>query len=467
MKKAYLLILVLINIYVFTLVVYAVDPIIAEQKKIKPPLLSANTTTEAKGIVCENCTKEIEKPKRQIESLVSELEKIDSEQRRELSRLQKQSREKGEFETTQQYEERTKKQQDEWLVIYNQVENQEGAKREEIYKQINSILSKEFSSGFDARLGNYDADKQQFPLFVTGGFQEILSVPLAEARELKENFSKAETIGSLGLVLDGNKAKEYLIWGKIKYNGKTYNINTINFDSIRAMKMVFGNYNERIKVSSWKHHLLQQDSDNLDSYVPASVYARFLTLKTYQDNGIEKKLLITKTAPESELLDEDSYSCHGCSVVVSLALFNKQNGYWKVEQVQKNTGRFGSWGQVPLPEIVKIGNNKYALKYDLFNMGMGYETGWEDYIAIDKGKFNAIYNVITYSNNLGAAPPIKDQINTKSKVVFRPVPNSVYYDIYVNTTGKKGKLVGKRYILSPFVKTEIYKFSNGKYELVK
>ncbi|MCY7344715.1 MAG: hypothetical protein LH614_00700 [Pyrinomonadaceae bacterium] len=408
---------------------------------------------------------DIETSKKLLEKLNQQLIEIDADQRNELNALQKRSSVKGEFETTKKFDERSKKEETEWNSLYNQIDSQQGIDREKIYKEINRILSKEFSGVFQVDLGVYDADKQVFPLLINKTFKEFIVVPLGEARELKENFSKAEKTGILGVVLDSkNQAIEYLISGQIKYNGKVYNITTNTFSNSRAMRMLFGNYDDTSKYATWTLYLQKfyVDGSDEDVYVPVTVYAKILAIKSYTDQNQEKRVLITQTAPTLE-----DNSCHACSVTISVAVFSKQNDYWKIEQAQKNTGRYGSFGEVSPPIIVKIGINRYALKYDSFYMNMGEAAGGEQYITLDGGLFNEIFNVSTHQDNTASMASIKDQMSSNSKVIFKPFSDSVYFDAIVSTSGKRGKKIGNRYMLSPFVQTDLYRCSDGKYLLVK
>ena len=417
------------------------------------------------GVPCCFSQDNLENYKMALEKLNDQLIQIDAEQRDQLNKLQKQISVKEEFETTKQFEERSKKEDTQWNLLYNEIDSQQGIKREKIYKQINEILSKEFEGNFQAELGVYNADKQIFPIFINGNFREFLYVPLREARELKQNFSQTEKTGILGLVLDSkNKPVEYLITGKIKFNGKTYTINMNTFDNARAMRMLFGNYDETSNYSAWNLYIQKFyiDGSDDDVYVPTTVYAKILSVKSYTVQNQERKVLIAQTAPTLE-----DNTCHACSMFISVAVFSKQNGYWKIEQAQKNTGRYGSFGEVSPPQIAKIGTDKYALKYDSFYMNMGEENGGEQYITLDGGIFNEIFTVTTHTDNTASMAPIKVQLSSNSKVIFKPSANSEYFDAVISTSGKKGQKVGNRYLLKPFVQSDLYRYSDGKYRLVE
>jgi ABC-type Fe3+/spermidine/putrescine transport system ATPase subunit len=229
---------------------------------------------------------DISASKNRLELLKVMLEQVDAEQRKELSALQKRSAEKDEFETTKQYEERSEKQSKEGTNLRNEIDNQQGVKREKIYSEMNSIFSKEFPGTFNAFLGTYNADKQQFPIYSNLGIGDVVSVPLNEAKSFKEHFEECKKEGIDGLLLnEDNKTEEYLISGNIICKEKSYNINVGNLTASRAMRMVFGNYDDTSKRSEWTLYLQRfyVDGSDEDQYIPAPVYAKVLTIKSYVD----------------------------------------------------------------------------------------------------------------------------------------------------------------------------------------
>ncbi len=176
-------------------------------------------------VVCIYPQTPIETAKQELPQLQRQLEAIDGRQRFELAKLDETAA-KDEFETTQQFEARTAKRQAQWQELFERGELYDRVKSaESIYRQMNAILSREFHSNFRGALGTFDADKQQFPVYLYDGREESISVPLREARDLKENFSEAKLVGVVGLLMqDTNTPSEYLISGRIGFEESPFQL---------------------------------------------------------------------------------------------------------------------------------------------------------------------------------------------------------------------------------------------------
>ncbi len=106
--------------------------------------------------------------------------------------------------------------------------------------------------------------------------------------------------------------------------------------------MMFGNY---LQGSYSKIRL----PDGTISQDESKGYAKHLVTLSFIENGIEKMILVTKAAPTLE-----DYTCHVCAFTISVGVFSKDSDHWKIAQVQKNIGTFGSFGEVLAPKLVEI-----------------------------------------------------------------------------------------------------------------
>lgn len=304
-----------------------------------------------------------------LENLQKELWKIDLDEYKEVEPLRKQDLVKGEFETTKQFEEREKKLQDKISEIENHIRLKTGPRREAIQKQINEILGTEFTGNIKITLSKYDADSEQFTVSSADNIPfNYFKIPLAEAKPLKDNFDECKFTGAVGVLLDQkNTAREYLFWLKIDFRGKTYQIAPQTFTAVKAMQMVFGNYDAATKTSRWETYNLE--SDNIDDPasgvvrpVPSSITSDVILFKPFRENGVEKFLLVTNRKATNED-QEMEWTCHACYGIPGAATFIKTQNYWKVETAQKHAGEIGSYGIPGEPSLVKIGPEKYALKF--------------------------------------------------------------------------------------------------------
>lgn len=396
--------------------------------------------------------------KLQLENLQKQLWQIDAEQQKEVARLEKEIEIKGEFETTKQFEERRAKIYDRTSELYSELRGQTGARRGEFHKQINEILRTEFTGELDVRLGLYDADNQKFPINLTNGLSfETLVVSLNDAKELKENFSEAKVVGKLGLLLDrNNRAQAFLLSAKINFRGKSYQTISTDLSLIKGLNLFYGSYNAASKTSSWKTY----ETEDFENYSLMEASASGSLFKTFQENGVQKFLLVTQTV-------KPNGGCHACGATLGVAVFSKKDGYWKVDWAQKNLGEYGRWGELDEPSLAKIGKEKYALKFAWGDMHQGYEQGGDYYFALDNNSFRVILSYSTLADSSASSVLGEDQISVKGKVSFVEGSNPDYYDVKVLITGKKAAKVGKSYILKPYSKIEIYTYIGDKYQLVK
>ena len=150
-------------------------------------------------------------------------------------------------------------------------------------------------------------------------------------------------------------------------------------------------------------------------------------------------------------------------MTVSIGVFTKSGGYWKLEQLRKNATYDGSWGDVASPTITKIGPDRYALRFDGFDMGMGYEVGTTDLFEIGADVLNNVLYARIHEDNTGAVDEVRRKLVKDVKITFRPGTNSKYFDAIFTITGKQAKKIGGRYVLVPFSRSEIHQFSNGEY----
>lgn len=404
----------------------------------------------------------IEEAKSKLERLQKELWKIDLEQLRELEKLEQQSIQKGEFETTKQFEERIDKLQQQTDEIRSQIFGKEGLRRKELHKQMNEIFRTEFSGETIVSLGKYDADSQRFILSSNDGIEfGYLSVPLSDAQELKENFSAAKTSGVLGLLLNReNVSQEYILTAKISFRGKIYQAISNSLTESKAMQMVFGNYEPASKTSFWKTYKIDENIENeryIEKYKLSSVKASVLYFKGYKENNIDKYLLISITPVNGEgygVLD----SFRPAGGIPSIVVFIKKNGYWKIEMAQKHTGEWGPFGYPGEPTLVTVGSNKSAIK---FSRATDRCDEGEAFWRIDDEDFlKPILSI--YNGNICG-----EREESHSTVTFVPSSNAEFFDAKVTTVGVKAVKVGRKYTWKPFTKIEIYTFKNGKYQLIE
>lgn len=392
-----------------------------------------------------------------LEFLQDSIRRLDTDQRLRME-ADKSALTKGEFKTTAEFEKRNQLREDGTWREQMELWSQQGPDRDEAYSRLNSILAKEYVEKVTLEIGNYDADNQTFAIAYNGDLLSVLGVPRQNAREYKEHFRQATADARVGLRLDQNDiAREYVISAHLSVDGIMYEFQRPNLDLATAMKLMFGNFVDSTRRSAWKMDVPDEEKD-YETYKLSVVYATPLGVIDYIEGGISKKLVVAKTGSPGKVWD-----CHACAMFISVGVFAKSGGCWKVEQVHKNATWSGGWGDVTMPTLSKIGPNRFALRFDEFDQGQGYELGSSQYFEVGNRLLKLVLYLQTHADNTGAVPEIQKQFKQDIKVAFQAGRNVDYFDAIFFVTGKKPAKIGRRFLLTPFSRKEVHPFSDGLY----
>lgn len=378
---------------------------------------------------------------------------------------------KDEFETTKEFEVRETQANQSRRQIEERINSKKETLKEGLYRQINGILITEYAITLEARLSSYNADMQVFAIYILkenidssfvlrlDNFTAVLDcgalyVPRFEAKELKENFSKAFAICSIGLRLNAqNIAEEYLISAKIPFRNKIYQLKK-EMNLVRAMDVIYGNFNNN---SKWRGepYYINQDLEYQD-YEAISIFN-----KQFRENNTNKFIIVTSS------VNYKSGSCHGCGAKIGVAIFSQKDSIWKLEIGQKDVGTFGAWSYPPDIKLVKLGLDRYALSFTTKDDAQGVEMVCLDFIDRINGAFKVILNLYISedTSGYGTFKSAADNITFDSKIENIHGKNPVYDDLKITAHGKKGVKVGKDVIMRPFEETKVYKFSGTEYKL--
>jgi hypothetical protein len=219
------------------------------------------------------------------------------------------------------------------------------------------------------------------------------------------------------------------------------------------MKMMYGNYDPRTKVSVWsKPTKAALDMMGLSA---GPLYARMAKAFPFQENGDKKLLFVTYSGPRN-------FDCHGCAPLISVALFSQEAGKWKLETTEAALTATGAWGKPGEFKMEPIGAEKHALAVISGFTAQGDTSETTFFYARDGLKFKQVLALETHSDNGGnCGPGMQVCYNFDSKYAFQPNSTQPYHDLVVISTGTrlndKGKVV-------PAKKRQVYVFKNGEYK---
>ena len=237
---------------------------------------------------------DVDKDKKTLMQLQQALRDRDAQQRKEIEAHSKDELQKGEFETTAEFDKRTHAKEDADWGEQRSLWLQQGQIRQAAYARMNAILSAEYSKQVTLEIGTYDADRQVFPISFNGEFLKVISVVRQNAKEFKELFRNVFAAAKIGLRLNENDdAEEYLVKAEITVSGSRFQFERNPLEISQAMTMMFGNYDSSNKKSAWRLDVVNE-ADDYKTYVTRTVYARLLAVLDYNENGTAKHVVITK-----------------------------------------------------------------------------------------------------------------------------------------------------------------------------
>lgn len=114
-----------------------------------------------------------------------------------------------------------------------------------------------------------------------------------------------------------------------------------------------GEWNEadanKIVIESMKD--FYKDNANLKHSVSRVSYIPY-------SSGEESYIVVAYT---QKMERGEAYSCHACSVNMSIFEFSKNNKHWVLNNKDINVSEVGSWGEMPDVKAMEIGSNRFGI----------------------------------------------------------------------------------------------------------
>jgi serine/threonine protein kinase len=234
---------------------------------------------------------------------------------------------------------------------------------------------------------------------------------------------------------------------------------TGEFDSGKALELIYGSYDSQKKYSKWR--ITKEDIESLPSadrstgIQPGTVYAAAKFSKSFTQAGLQRFFVITETVPAH-------YDCHACAPIIGGATFSKQGDAWQLDTLTKEVSTMGSWGSAPEGKLIKIGPERYGVVFQPGYTGQGITSESAVVIAETTGDVREVLIVDEYSADNGGTcgEGLATCYSFSSKLEFVAGSNSEFYDARVTTTGTKEDKDGNVRRANSVKK---YTFANGKY----
>lgn len=207
------------------------------------------------------------------------------------------------------------------------------------------------------------------------------------------------------------------------------------FDAAKALRAVYGTYNAEQKRAQWKPTKEELNRFSFYNNIQ-TLYSRAYFTKPFQQNGVERYFVITRTAPAKA-------DCEDCVPVLGGAVFTKNGEEWALDAQSKMITRTGSHGELSAGRLVKLGANKYGVLFHWKAISEGVAEEGDMLITETKSGLKEVFSMITGGDNkkhcdeIGAYADEGACWAYRSKLEFVPNASSSFYDLRISSEGTK------------------------------
>jgi hypothetical protein len=230
------------------------------------------------------------------------------------------------------------------------------------------------------------------------------------------------------------------------------------FDTTKAMRLLFGNYDSVIKASLYRvPHGTVQDPNFADK---DEIRARPFFVQNTTENGVHKYYVLAWAKPAGQPFD-----CQGCAPLISAAVIVPGSDGWQLESVGRAAIVFGDFGKPPEAELVEVGPQQHAFLLRSIT-SQAKTTANEALLVPWNGNVNDAMQWVASDSNqddCGGAYPC---FGYRRDLKFVLVPNSEYGDIVLTLSGTDMSQKAP-FTLHKVSGTERLRFQEGKYVQVE
>lgn len=191
------------------------------------------------------------------------------------------------------------------------------------------------------------------------------------------------------------------------------------------------------------------------------VSTSLLLMSQIKEGDDWKTYVVTSAVPAQE---PHEYECHMCAPSVGVGIFVWHNGRWKLANANVAAGFYGEYGGPPIAGLVAIGPERHGIVLWAGYSGQGYHDSMKYLLAPVGNIVSEIWQLHDEADNSGTVDPTDNLAPHKlyyAEATFKFVYNGKdeTYDIIAMSRGRDSK--------GPANWTAVYRFRNGKYELLR
>ncbi|MEK7433827.1 MAG: hypothetical protein AABZ74_11890 [Cyanobacteriota bacterium] len=243
------------------------------------------------------------------------------------------------------------------------------------------------------------------------------------------------------------------------YADAKYNIT--KYDPEKILKTLFDKYDANTDSSN--HNLTKKIIDQFKLGLAFNEDTIFKTtiLGIYDFEKDKKKKYFVLTQTTSSSID-----CHACGALVGISVFYKEKENWVLEEKLDYVSVLGSWGEAPLPDLVKLGKNEYGLVFYPAFLNQGINSISLIVIGKNNNKFQEILSLSSFSedNVGGCGNGFTECYSYESKATFTVGAGEKFAPIILKKLGTK---LDKNRKPVKFQETEKFIFDKNIYKKQK
>jgi hypothetical protein len=244
---------------------------------------------------------------------------------------------------------------------------------------------------------------------------------------------------------------------------------------VDALKDIYRDYDPDKGTAQWDctkeqekegpHQGWRCDKEN------ATVRISGVLLAEVGEDGTDKTYVVASAVPADA---PGGYECHACQPAIGAAVFVAQEGNWALQSANPAIGFYGGWGDAPRVDLVWVGPGKRGFLLTNTDMGQGYASSRKVLLMAVERTIAEVWSMEDEQDNAGAYDPA-DRAN--KQVAYRASAGlrffatdgeggggGEYYDIEVISRGNVSEDLVH---LKPENWTEVYRFKDGKYRLLR
>jgi len=247
------------------------------------------------------------------------------------------------------------------------------------------------------------------------------------------------------------------------------------FSQAEALRQIYSQYDAQKETAQWVCTDDQKRDEPHEGWRCAkedeTVSVAVELMAEVQEGSAEKIYLVTSAKPVS---NSDDYSCHACAPAIGVGVFAWKEQHWALQSANAAVGFYGGLGSPPWVELMQIGPEKHGVLLSAGDMGGGYASS-DKVLLTPLGKtVGEVLRIEDEQDDFGAYDPTDEyspKVQYRSSAAFRFYATNTdtgsiadYYDIELISRGNSSKDLNH---LKPENWTEIYRFTDGKYKLLR